>query len=128
MTFRISRLVLFLAGGLLLLAGAHADQPAPGTGTIRGTVTIARNGLALHKARVVVTQLGLTTETDPEGAFQFTLVPEGTYDLIVRSPGLSDTRQTVRVTAGATAQADFAMGLACLVYLLLGEPGEPSTV
>lgn len=114
MTFRISRVALVFAWGLFLLASAdlRAGQAQQATGTIRGTVTIAENGLTLHKARVVVTQLGLRAETDEEGAFQFNTVPEGTYDLVATAPALSSARQRVRVVAGGTVQADFALNLA----------------
>jgi iron complex outermembrane receptor protein len=116
MTSRILQLAGWLAlGGLMVSRGAFpADEPAlpQAGGTIRGTVTIAANGLALHKARVVITELGLTTETDEEGVYQFLSVPEGTYRLVASSPGLSDARQTIRVRAGGTAQADFALALA----------------
>jgi iron complex outermembrane receptor protein len=114
MNIRHHRSALWALLGIVLVTGTRvrSAEAERQTGTIQGTVTIAHNGLPLHKAHVLITQLGRTVETDENGAYRFDLVPEGTYDVIVSSPALSDARQTVQVKAGSTAQADFAMRLA----------------
>ncbi len=68
----------------------------------------------MHNARVVLSPLGRSTETGEEGAYQFTDVPAGTYQVVVSLEGLSDERQRVEVGAGATATADFALRLAAV--------------
>jgi iron complex outermembrane receptor protein len=97
----------------LFPAGGELRAQAP-SGTIRGRVTLAENGDPLHKAAVLIVQLGRTVETNDTGEYQFDRVPDGTYDVAVSSPALAAARQAVQVTSGSTATADFAMRVASI--------------
>jgi iron complex outermembrane receptor protein len=77
-------------------------------------VSLAQNGDPLHKAVVVIVQLGRTVETDDAGQYQFDAVPAGTYDLTASSPALTADRQSVAVSAGSVVTADFQMRVASL--------------
>ncbi len=81
------------------------------TGTLRGTVTLESTGNPLHKATVRIVQLGVTTETNEEGEYVFTDVPPGTYEVAAHMTALTDQRQTITITAGGTATADFSLRL-----------------
>jgi len=91
-------------------AAADAD-PNPAGGTLKGTVTLS-DGSTLHKATVLVSQLGRTTETDEQGIYEFRDLPPGTYDVVVRAPALTDGRRSIVITAGETATLDFQLRLA----------------
>jgi iron complex outermembrane receptor protein len=104
---------LVLLGVLFCWPAGTAFGQAP-SGTVRGTVTLAQNGDPLHKAVVVIVQLGRTMETDDNGEYQFDQVPAGTYDVAASSPALTADRQIVQVTAGGVAMADFRMRVASL--------------
>jgi iron complex outermembrane receptor protein len=81
------------------------------TGTLRGTVTLEATGSPLHKATVRIVQLGLTAETNEAGEYLITGIPPGTYEVSAHMTALTDQRQTVIITAGGTATADFSLRL-----------------
>src|SRR5262245_25630015 len=93
----------------MLAAGALAAQ-AQGqeTGTIAGAVTDPR-GQALPGVSVMLAELRTSTLTDAQGAFRFANVPAGVHVLLVRHIGFDARRDTVTVTAGATATIDFKL-------------------
>jgi iron complex outermembrane receptor protein len=66
----------------------------------------------MHAARVILSPLGRSVDTDEEGKYEFRDVPPGSYALIARSPALSDDRKAVQVTAGAEQTVDFTLRLA----------------
>lgn len=84
-----------------LFAGSNLD----------GTVNLAATGKPLHHVTVVLPQLNKSTETDDEGRFHFTSLPEGEYDIIAQSAGLSDSRKKVLITKENAAKVDFALSL-----------------
>jgi len=93
--------------------GAGNDPPpAAEQGVVKGKVTLKHGGAALHKARVLIVQLGRSAETNEEGEFEFAQVPAGTYEVMARSAALGDERRTVEVRDGATATVNFELGLA----------------
>lgn len=108
-----SAVALLLFVMLLCFTAGTSRAQAP-SGTVRGTVTLAQNGNPLHKAAVVIVQLGRTVETDDQGRYQFDQVPDGTYDVAASVPALTAGRQTVQVSAGSAALADFQMRLASI--------------
>jgi iron complex outermembrane receptor protein len=98
-------------------AAAAADTPpAPGAaeeaGTMRGKVVLKANGAPLHKATVLISKLGRTTETSEDGEFEFKNVPAGSYGVTAHLHALSDVRRTVEVKAGAVATVDFELEVA----------------
>lgn len=105
------RLRVFLWG--LLLVNLSDRVLAQSNGTVQGTVSVM-NGDPLHGARVVLSPLGRSVDTDDSGRYQFMNVPAGTYDVVAQSPGLSGGRATVTVSAGATVTADLGLRLAAV--------------
>lgn len=87
-------------------APAEAQRP---TGTLRGTVVLEATGGAVHKATVMVVQLGRSTESGEDGTFEFRDIPAGTYGVVAHMAALTDARKTVEVPAGGVAEVEFAL-------------------
>ncbi|MGH9675210.1 MAG: carboxypeptidase-like regulatory domain-containing protein, partial [Bryobacteraceae bacterium] len=60
----------------LLAAIGHAQS----TGTINGTVTLEATRQPMHAARIILSPLGRSVESDEEGRYEFRDVPEGGYE------------------------------------------------
>jgi iron complex outermembrane receptor protein len=103
---------LALAGMVLTLLPLSAL--GQGTGTLRGTVTLAASGDPLHRATVTVSRLGRVAETGEDGKYEIAGLPTGTYSVLVHLQSLSDESKTVTVVAGENATADFALRLSAL--------------
>lgn len=101
---RISTLVFMLAAFV-------APCRAQSGGTIRGVVSFETSGDPIHAARVVLSPLGRSVDTDDDGRYEFIDVPAGTYDIVAESPGLSSRRATITLAAGASATADLSLRL-----------------
>ena len=99
---------------LAALAAATFLAPAPlqaqETGTVRGAVTLAENGGPVDGALILLIGMGAFTFTD-DGAFEFTNVPAGTYDVLAQREQLTAEYRTVTLGAGETAAVDFELGL-----------------
>ena len=80
-----------------------------GVNNLEGTVTLESTGQPLHHATVVLPQLNRSTQTDESGKFQFTALPEGEYDILAHSAGLSDDRKKVLITKDNTAPVHFSL-------------------
>lgn len=93
---------------LLCLAGAGLAQS---TGNIAGTVRLANEDTVIHGATVRISALKLTTVTETDGTFKFSNVPSGRYTVVAHQEGFKDSTQTVDVTGGGTATADFRMSI-----------------
>ena len=89
---------------------ATASVQAQETGTVRGTVILAENGGPVDGALILILGTGAFTFTD-DGAFEFTNVPAGTYDVLAQREQLTAGYQTVTLGAGETAAADFELSL-----------------
>jgi len=74
-----------------------------GTGSIAGTVQDSA-GSILVSARVTVQPTGRQAASDNQGQFRIPNLPAGNYTLIASYVGFSDTKSTVTVQAGQTAQ------------------------
>ncbi|MBA3600101.1 MAG: TonB-dependent receptor [Acidobacteria bacterium] len=83
-------------------------------GTIRGTIKTDVNQSPIGGVSVEITQLRRNTETDENGAYEFTSIPPGRYTLVTHIEGFSDRAQTVVLTAGAPAAVDFSLSLTAL--------------
>lgn len=105
---------LRIASQLVLAACVWATLAAQtsGTAVIEGRITFAGSGAPMHGATVLLSPGGRIVESDDEGRYRFTDVPPGEYVLLAHVHALVDERKTVRVAAGETAQADFALTLA----------------
>ncbi|MFN6962438.1 MAG: TonB-dependent receptor [Pyrinomonadaceae bacterium] len=97
---------------LLLIAAGVSVSAQTNAGGITGTVTFGGDRSALHNTTVQIVELRRNAVTDDSGVYSFTSVPPGRYTLRARLEGFGDRTQSVTVTAGTTATADFVMELA----------------
>jgi iron complex outermembrane receptor protein len=87
---------------LLALAGSAAAQEP---GRLEGRIT-RQDGAGLNGVSVRIEQLDQVTLTDASGAYSFTGVPAGTYDLAFSLSDHSVRESGVAVAAGATRTVD----------------------
>ncbi len=84
-----SRIASALFAGSLLLLGVSTPLLAQATGTVLGTVTDA-SGAVIPDAEVVLTSSdrgeSRTVRTDAKGAYQFTSLAVGTYNIAITAP------------------------------------------
>lgn len=110
---RLSRHV----GPILVLLAVCSTPLAAQTGTIRGQVVdnVTQQGLAGATVQLVFRTAGLTVQpgrqilTDAEGRFTLSDVAPGAATVKVTRIGFGPQQQEVTVTAGATADARFAL-------------------
>ena len=105
---RFGRLVAVSAVVVALAGTAVHGQ---GTGSVRGTVTFAEGGAAVHGAVVLVVGPGLVALTSENGAFEIVNVPAGTYEVLAQREHLTAGRQTIMVDAEHTTTVDFTLEL-----------------
>lgn len=99
---------LSLAAGVILLAITGAAN-AQATGNIAGRVTDASSNQPVASAQIQVVGTTRGAVTNETGAYRIASIPAGTYTLRVLRIGFQSTTQTVTVSDGATATADFAI-------------------
>jgi len=102
----------FLRLSFLTLALALLPRPtlhAQVTGVIVGTIQNRSTQKFLERAPVTVQGTNLSTVTDPDGSYRIAGVPAGARTVVVDYAGLDRQSQTVLVTAGQTATADFSL-------------------
>jgi isoaspartyl peptidase/L-asparaginase-like protein (Ntn-hydrolase superfamily) len=93
--------LLFMVSAVLL---THAQQ----RGQIAGRVSDSEN-LAMPGANVYVESLKTGAVSDVNGDYTIVDVPAGTYEVSISYIGYQEERQTVTVTAGRVAVANFRM-------------------
>ncbi|QQS31742.1 MAG: TonB-dependent receptor [Acidobacteriota bacterium] len=81
------------------------------TGSISGTITTQINGQPLSGVSVQISQLRISVETDANGRYKFTNVPNGRYTVITHKDGFSDQTRSVTVSGNALTKVDFAMSI-----------------
>lgn len=101
----VSRLLFMLIFVLATSAAAFAQN----TATVRGTVTFQANGEPVSGVTVILSPSGRITRTDENGAYEFTDIPAGRYEVIARFTRFPDTVSRVDLTTGADATADLAL-------------------
>jgi hypothetical protein len=113
--FFVKRRNSILMTAVILIFGILVTVPvqAQTTGTIYGTITDPA-GAAISGATVTVinleTNLARTATTDAEGAYKFTLLPVGQYNLSVESRGFKSYRErAVTLQVQANLRVDFKM-------------------
>jgi TonB-dependent starch-binding outer membrane protein SusC len=106
------RAALALALAVSLVGAGRVASAQAAVGVVAGTVTDrgTKGPLADVQVQVVGTVRGARTGAD--GAFRVTGVPAGTYTVRAIRLGFTQGVATVTVTAGGTATANFALGVA----------------
>ncbi len=79
----------------------------PTTGTISGAVTNSSSGAALSGAMVSSGSISATTQAD--GSYTLANVPAGTVTVTASMAGFQTANQTVTLTAGGAATANFSL-------------------
>jgi TonB-linked SusC/RagA family outer membrane protein len=97
------------SAALMLL---FAAEKASAQGTITGRVTAETTNQPLSDTRVLVIGTPIAATTDETGHYTLHNIPAGAAQLQVLRVGYQSKKQTVNVTAGATATADFVMSVA----------------
>lgn len=98
---KLASTAVWILLSIALAAAAGAQAP----GRLEGKVT-RPDGTALAGVSVRIDPLGQVTLTDGSGAFLFTGVPAGSYDLTFSLSDHSAREEAVQVAAGATRTVD----------------------
>src|SRR5689334_8160063 len=105
------RKVVRLLATVFLLTLTPALLSAQANGTISGRVIDRATQLPVQGAQVIVVGTQRGTQTDQEGRYTISGLPEGSYQVTVRRVGYGSTSQRVNVTAGVPATAEFALSV-----------------
>ena len=91
--------------------------PGPGwaqeSGSIEGRVRLSADEV-VHRATVLLVELGVTTETDETGQYRFEDVPAGVYEVLAFQSALDSETQFVEVVGGARATLDIRLRISPL--------------
>ena len=103
---RLRRTLVPVAGALVLFAGHAVAQ-----GSIAGRVSARETGTPLPETRACSSLERVSSQAPAPTGFRYTLraVPAGTWDVRVLRVGYEEQKQSVSVTNGGTATADFVM-------------------
>jgi TonB-linked SusC/RagA family outer membrane protein len=93
----------------LVCAAPSVRAQAPTTGRITGIVTVSPGAQPLNGANLIVVGTQVSGSTGPDGRFSLPNVPVGTRQVRAQRIGYAPIVQTVTVTAGETATANFTM-------------------
>jgi iron complex outermembrane receptor protein len=96
--------LLFLLGGWMAVAGAHAQGAATLTGTVTDT-----DGEPLPGANVVLVGTSIGTAVGQDGSYELTGIDPGEYTVRVTFVGYQRIEETIQVSAGETVRRDFEM-------------------
>lgn len=103
-----------------------------GNGVLSGTVTAASGGSAISGATVQALQGGAvkaSTTSSGTGAYSFSSLPPGTYDVMASASGYGDLISTgVSVTAGNTTTQNFALPVAGTISGTVTQSGGPTPI
>lgn len=108
---------VFAAMALIAAPVIASAQTAASTGQIVGQVADPSGGAVVGAAvavRNVDTNLTRTATTDSQGRFAVTLLPLGGYEVSASAAGMERGTQSVAVTLGTTAAANFTLRVAGL--------------
>lgn len=110
----------------LILAATFAGNAQQGT--LRGTITSQINGELIPGVSVEITKLNRSAETDENGKYEFTGLPDGTYTLVTHTDGFADKAQPVTVSGGI-ATLDFILSLKSInAEVTISATGEEQSV
>jgi iron complex outermembrane receptor protein len=105
----IARPVAVLVATLVGLLAAPGSATAQAAGSIRGRVVSKADQRPIADARVFVAGTNRSVITNQGGEYTVSDVAAGTYQLRARVIGYGEQSDTVTVTAGGVATADFAL-------------------
>jgi len=106
-----SRMLLWVAVlSILLPVTAFAQQWGP-TGTIRGVVRLDLSQTPVRNAVITIAELKKSVLTDENGAFVFTDIPKGKYQVIAHLERVPDVVKRIEVADGSVT-IDFQLTLA----------------
>lgn len=104
-----SQTILWVSFSIVVLSVTAAAQSS--SGTIQGTVTLQPSGIGARNAVVTIAELKKAVLTDEKGAYEFSGVPPGKYQVIAHLDRVPDVIKTVEVTTG-NQTVDFQLTLA----------------
>src|SRR5438034_503403 len=90
---------------------SEAGRTASTSGSIHGVVTLKSSGTPVRNAVVTIAELQRSVLTDENGAFQFTDVPAGRYQVIAHLDRVPDVVKRVEISSGDQS-IDFQLLLA----------------
>jgi len=97
-SLRIALALAFI--GVFTFDAVAQTTTTPGTGTLRGTVTLGGTGKPIHNALITILQLKRTVGTDNDGNYQIEGVPPGRYDIVAHLDRVPDIVRTTDVRGG----------------------------
>ena len=101
--------------GLIASFGLSAfAQTSPGTGTLRGTVTLGDSGKPIHNVLITVLQLKRTVGTDESGNYEIQNLPPGRYEVLAHLDRVPDMVQSIEIKAGEAGALNFQVQLSGL--------------
>ncbi|MEX1183413.1 MAG: SusC/RagA family TonB-linked outer membrane protein [Gemmatimonadota bacterium] len=98
-----------IAAGTALVLATSGVAFAQGAGTVTGSVVDATSGEPLAGVQVHIPALGEGMLTNPQGRYLLPNIPVGTHTIRVQTLGYASSEQSVTVTAGGTASANFRL-------------------
>lgn len=107
---RLGRALIALFAVFVLPAFAAAQE----RGTIAGQVVDETENTPLAGVEVMILRTALSTVTNAQGRYVLSNVPVGTADVRASTLGFGAASQTVTVSAGDTATADFTLAPSAL--------------
>src|SRR5256712_3421737 len=81
-------------------ARSEAGRTASTSGSIHGVVSLEPSGTPARNAVVTIAELQRSVLTDENGAFQFTDVPAGRYQVVADLDGVPDVVKRVEISSG----------------------------
>ncbi len=115
----------FLFTAIFLIASSAVFAQ---NGTLNGTITNQVNGDLIPGVTVEIVKLGRTTETDENGKYQFTSLPNGVYRVITHIEGFADKAQNVTIS-GVPVTLDFRLSLRSInAEVTVSATGEEESV
>jgi TonB-linked SusC/RagA family outer membrane protein len=100
---------LCVTAAVLLGGVARLTVAQQGAGSVAGRVTDKATGTGLPGVRVLVANTNRSAFTNAQGSYTLAALPTGTHLIRVSTIGYAAQSQTVSVTDGGAATADFAL-------------------
>jgi len=79
---------------------SETERSASTSGTIHGVVSLGPSGTPVRNAVVTIAELQRSVLTDQNGAFQFTDVPAGRYQVVAHLDRVPDVLKRVEISSG----------------------------